>query len=58
MPAPKQFETVYSSTQSSAGFMFDVRAKTSMTVYGLDVNVIDPSLIPGGPEARLVVYTK
>jgi len=45
--------TVYASTQSAAGHMFDVRPKKDLVVYGLEVNVIrlpDP--------VDVLVYTK
>ena len=53
-PAIGSLPTVYASTQSAAGHMFDVKPKADLVVYGLEVNVI-PSRV--GPLSVLV-YTK
>ena len=45
--------TVYASTQSAAGHMFDVRPKKDLVVYGLEVNVISLS-----SPLNVLVYTK
>jgi len=52
IPDLESLETVYSSTQSVAGCMFDVKSKSSIAIYGLDANVYGQSAM------RVRVYTK
>lgn len=44
--------TIYTSDQSAASSMFDIKAKTDIVVYGLDVNLATQS------EQEVLVYTK
>lgn len=44
--------TIYQSDTSSASFLFDIKAKTSIVIYGLDVNLASTS------SHSVQVYTK
>jgi hypothetical protein len=44
--------TTYQSSQSSASALFDIKSKTDIVIYGLDVNLATTSLQP------VLVYTK
>lgn len=55
-------ETIYESSQSTAGVMFDIKAKgnngENVVVYGLDVNFVDKVYVRGGPSMRVLIYTR
>mmetsp|Transcript_5097 Transcript_5097/g.12812 ORF Transcript_5097/g.12812 Transcript_5097/m.12812 type:complete len:1141 (+) Transcript_5097:142-3564(+) len=65
VPDQKMLETTYASTRSSAGMMFDVKAKRPIVIYGLDANVVPSSMVRSADDSnsssssvRVRVYTK
>lgn len=54
VPALREFSTAYAGTHAAPGFLFDVRAKAPLVIYGLDVSLVHP----GAVDARVVVYTR
>ena len=47
LPTLQNLSTAYDSDQSAAGFLFDVRAKEPVVMYGLDVNMVPAATVRG-----------
>ena len=47
LPTLQNLSTAYDSDQSAAGFLFDVRAKQPVVMYGLDVNMVPAATVRG-----------